>query len=296
MIIIGSGLAGCLAAALIPGSKIYEPKNETPKHKAVLRFRTDQIGKALGIPFKKVTVHKGIWHNDHPVQLAPKYIVRYARKVSQKITYRSIIHQETVERYIAPYNFHEILLDKAGNITYNYNIPNLLETDFHKYKISTMPIEVLCNLFNIPMKVNTMISEPIYVSRYDIPDCDIHMTNYYTGTNTSIYRASISGNEVIIESSFPINADDINIIKQSFGLDAVYFNYLLFNYEQKNGKITPFDDEVRKNIIFQLTRDHGIYSLGRFATWRNIVLDDVYKDILRIKEWSNQSEYDRVIR
>ena len=296
MIIIGSGMAGCLAAALIPGSQIYEPKNETPKHKAILRFRTDQIGKALGIPFKKVTVHKGIWHNDHPVQLAPKYIVRYARKVSQKITDRSIIHQETVERYIAPDNFHKILLDMAGEVFYNYDILNLYGDDLNPGRISTIPIEVLCNLFNIPIKVNTMMSDPIYVSRYDIPDCDIHMTNYYTGTNTSIYRASISGNEVIIESSFPINADDINIIKQSFGLDAVYFYQLLFNYEQKNGKITPFDDEVRKNIIFQLTRDHGIYSLGRFATWRNIVLDDVYKDILRIKEWSNQSEYDRVIR
>jgi hypothetical protein len=296
MIIIGSGLAGCLASALIPGSKIYEPKHATPKHKAILRFRSDQIGKALGIPFKKVTVHKGIWHNDHPVQLAPKYIVRYARKVSQKITDRSIIHQETVERYIAPDNFHEILLDMAGTISYNYDTLNLYGDDFHTHKISTIPMEVLCDLFDIPIKINTMISDPIYVSRYDIPDCDIHMTNYYTGTNTSIYRASISGNEIIIESSFPIDGEDINIIKQSFGLDAVPFYQQLFNYEQLNGKITSFDDKDRKNIIFQLTKVHGIYSLGRFAIWKNIVLDDVYKDILRIKEWSNQSEYDRVVR
>jgi hypothetical protein len=36
--------------------------------------------------------------------------------------------------------------------------------------------------------------------------------------------------------------------------------------------------------LFRLTHERNIYSLGRFATWRNILLDDVVDDIAAIKK------------
>ena len=43
--------------------------------------------------------------------------------------------------------------------------------------------------------------------------------------------------------------------------------------------------------MHKMTVDHGVYSLGRFATWRNILLDDVVKDIDVIKSMMGQDKY-----
>jgi hypothetical protein len=45
----------------------------------------------------------------------------------------------------------------------------------------------------------------------------------------------------------------------------------------------PIDDALRKQLLFRLTHEHNVFSLGRFATWRNILLDDVVDDIVQVK-------------
>lgn len=290
MRIIGAGLSGCLAALMIPGSEIYEPLEKPKVHQALLRFRSDRIGKAVGIPFKKVVVHKGIWHNNTPVQLAPKYIIRYARKVSSAITARSIVNQEPVERWIAPIDFHRQML----NMLYVAPLSNFQNLVDGEAVISTVPMNVLNEKLEIDNFPCELVSQKIYVSKFVIEDCDIHMTNYYTGTDTPVYRASLSGNELIVESSFPIVRKDMDIIKASFGLDGIPLHFRIENFEQSIGKINPIDEQKRKAHLYRLTRDYNIYSLGRFAIWKNIVMDDVYNDILRIKEWVHKSDYDRV--
>lgn len=289
MRIIGAGLSGCLAALMIPGSEIYEPLEKPKVHQALLRFRSDRIGKAVGIPFKKVVVHKGIWHNNTPVQLAPKYIIRYARKVSSAITARSIVNQEPVERWIAPIDFHQQMLNML-----NVNPFNGIYFDEDEVTISTVPMNVLNANLGIDNFACELISQKIYVSRFKFEDCDIHLTNYYTGTDTPVYRASLSGNELIVESSFPIVRKDVDIVKASFGLDGIPHFFVRENFEQEIGKINPIDEQKRKAHLYRLTKEYNIYSLGRFAIWKNIVMDDVYNDILRIKEWVNKSDYDRV--
>lgn len=306
MYILGAGLSGCLAGMLIPDSEILEPKKESIQntHQAILRFRSDQIGRAIGIPFKKVVVHKGIWHNGEPVQLHPKYIVRYSRKVSDSITARSIIHQESVERYIAPIDFHQQLKHKLKDrIEYNIRLHNEV---FKCYGIanpiiSTLPMYVLSDLTGVKFDfegVGSNISkiQKIYVSKYRIENCDLYATNYFTDSKTSVYRASINGNELIIESILPIETKDVVYVKQSFGLDGAILFKGISNFEQINGKFAPVDEHLRKAFIYECTSKLNIYSLGRLAIMKNIVLDDVYKDILRIKEWINQSEYDKVAK
>jgi hypothetical protein len=72
-------------------------------------------------------------------------------------------------------------------------------------------------------------------------------------------------------------------INNAFGIGLSNCNSL-GSVEQKYGKISPVEDAVRKQLLFQLTHEHNIYSLGRFATWRNILLDDVVDDIGAIKK------------
>ena len=60
-------------------------------------------------------------------------------------------------------------------------------------------------------------------------------------------------------------------------------------------KITPIDEDTRRWVIETLSQKEEIYSLGRFATWRNILLDDVLKDLQVIKKLMNADLYSRKI-
>ena len=65
---------------------------------------------------------------------------------------------------------------------------------------------------------------------------------------------------------------------------------------QRYGKILPFDEEERQAFILWATETFGIYSLGRFATWRQILLDDLVRDIGVIKRLiENRSRYNLAI-
>jgi hypothetical protein len=51
-------------------------------------------------------------------------------------------------------------------------------------------------------------------------------------------------------------------------------------------KILPTDEDARREFIYWATTEFGIYSLGRFATWRpGLLLDDLIKDVRLIEGW-----------
>ena len=194
MVIIGAGLAGCLAGLMIPNSTIIEPGPNKITHQALLRFRTPNIGNAVGIQFEKVKVYKGIWHNDESVPLTPRAIALYSRKVSDTISYRSITNLDTAERYIAPANFHNMLKDQLnGRIKYDVDIN--MEDQFAC--ISTLPIFINAKALGVDVKSETTHTS-IFVNKFIVPDCNVHMTYYFTDPTTSVYRASLSGSQLII--------------------------------------------------------------------------------------------------
>ena len=122
--IIGAGLSGLLAASQFPEARIYErwPRETIKSHKALLRFRSDKIGRALGIPFKEVTVHKAIWSEGKFVQPNPKVCNQYSLKVAGTIEDRSIWNIDTCKRWIAPENLHDLLLKRfKDRIEWNWN-------------------------------------------------------------------------------------------------------------------------------------------------------------------------------
>jgi flavin-dependent dehydrogenase len=75
MVILGAGMAGCLAACIFTDATILEAKTEIGAgHQALLRFRSPQIGEYVGIEFKQVTVHKSIWEGGRDVAPSPRLL------------------------------------------------------------------------------------------------------------------------------------------------------------------------------------------------------------------------------
>lgn len=296
MIIIGAGLSGCLAGALNRKARLYEAGlGVSGQHRAVLRFREDTIGHALGIPFKKVRVRKGIVVNgvDHHV-VTPALANRYAQKVTGRITERSINNLDPVDRFIAPGNLHEILGEMChGRIEFGTTVD---ATSFPGWKaagepiVSTIPLPSLLHALGVSTP-HQFDYAGITVSRWQVPGCDVHQTLYFPGEETSIYRATLTDEDLIVEGVREFELSEENYIAKSFFFSLSQAR-LVSRGSQRYGKIIPLPDNERKELLLKITLNHNIYSLGRFACWRNILLDDVYYDYRKIEQMIKLNHYD----
>lgn len=279
--IVGAGLAGLIAAHAWPQAAVLEaaPKPRAG-HRALLRFRSEAVGRLTGIEFRRVTVRKGIWADYSFQAPAIRWANLYAQKVLGRLAgERSIWNLETSERFIAPDNLYDQLLDAVGDrIQWGTNAS--FKTG--QLLVSTAPLPLVLKQLDIAAPFE-FPRAPIHVTRYHVPGADVFQTIYFPERGIGLYRASITGDTLIAESVDPIEEDDEKEIERAFGI-ALGNCERLEAVEQKYGKIAPVNDAVRKQLLFRLTHEHNIYSLGRFATWRNLLLDDVVDDITMIKK------------
>lgn len=296
MIIIGAGLAGLLCGALNPGSTIYEakPKNEI-SHKALFRLRSNRISELTGISLRKVQVTKGIWFDGKSAQISPRLAHLYSKKVSSKITDRSITNLDTCTRYIPPEDFIQKLISKNTDIRYNYDYFNN-EADFPVEVVSTIPMPILAYKlkFNEHHYFNdNCIGKKIFINQLRIKNCDSYSTIYYPNPKLNIYRASLNGDILIIESTENIFSNETKIVLESFGLvPSDIVAGIVTNHTQQLGKINEIDDKLRSDFITEMSISNKIYSLGRFATWRpKILLDDICEDIFIIRRLIEGGNY-----
>jgi hypothetical protein len=306
MKIYGAGIAGLLAGCTFQSAEIIESRQKSESgHKALLRFRTPAVGDAVGIEFKKVRVHKGIWLDGKFVE--PNIMVAnlYSQKVIGRLADRSIWNIEPTDRYIAPLDFIEQLEERcASRIEWGRKIG--WEDIAHTHKsipiISTLPMNAMVEMaskITVGKKPDISFNyAPITVRRWTIPGADVYQTIYFPSPNVSLYRASITGNLLIAEYITP------PLSKIDDGLDYPFWTaFGLSNGDmrqleianQRYGKIAPIDDTWRKKFIYQLSTQFNIFSLGRFATWRNLLLDDVIKDLGVLKKLMNSGIYERSV-
>jgi len=293
MIIVGAGMSGLLAGALNPGSIIYEAgENKESDHQALFRCRKPDIGKMLGIPFKEILVHKAIWLDGKEVNSSPRITHMYSKKATGIISARSIFNISSAVRYIPPKDFI-YQLKKRCNIKYNnpFNISDFEIINFNEPIISTIPIFKMAAMLGV--KIDSICHcNPIYVNRIFIPKCNSYCTVYYPDPKFSAYRASITGDTLIIEGTKKLCYKDLTEIYTSLGIKFYDDPTQYKNHKQKFGKIIPIDNKIRQNIITDLTLKYGIYSLGRFATWRpKILLDDILEDIFVIRRLIEEGHY-----
>ncbi len=292
MKIFGAGLAGLIAGYIFPKAIIYEKNNKDFKsHQALLRFRTNKISEITGIKFKKVNVLKSIWIDGAEVQPSPRIVAMYSQKVTGKYENRSIMDISTKTRYIAPDNFHSLLInDLRERIQFNFEVD---ESDYTKHLpiISTLPLSFNSKMLGYNFETVKDISS-IYVSKYEIKSCDMYCTVYYPSNSIGVYRASITKNKLIIESkSNDLTVGELHIIRKSLGISDFDLEEEFVNFEQPYGKLYSLNDDERRVQIYKMSHDHNVFSLGRFAVHKNILLDDVAKDIYVIKEMINDDAY-----
>jgi hypothetical protein len=300
MKIIGAGMAGLIAAAILRNkvSCIYEHQNSLPNnHHAVLRFRSSIVGDTVNIPFERVQVLKQVlpWRN--PVADA----LSYSKKVTGQYMVRSITSAEgLVERYIAPPDFVNRLYNSIS-CEFRFGNDNWFrEDDGHRnlmrnQKISTIPMPFLMKILrygNVPefkFRQGFNIIVPV-------KNCAAYATLYSPDPMSIWYRASLTGNILIIECMHqPIDVDDtIRNVACILGInwkDLDFENYSC--KEQKYMKILPIDEGIRRRFIMWASDNFGIYSLGRFATWRpGLQLDDLVNDVRVIQRISSTNSYD----
>ena len=286
MKIIGAGMAGLIAANYFSRYKptVLEIQKELPhNHSALLRFKTNVIGEAMKIPFTKVLVHKSIVHGDQFIEKSNPFVCnQYSLKVIGSIRSRSIWNTESDYRYIAPYNLIEQLA-KDVDIKYSTDFNLSTKTESEPI-ISTIPMLVMMKKIGWKCKAN-FGRRRIWALNADIDiDIDVYQTIYFSDFDKIYYRASIVGNKLIAEFCAEPEQDAeyyCSEILSYFGMDEdtrIHAKNVTMKV-QEYGKIVEVDDEERKEFIYTLTRDHGIYSLGRFATWRQILLDDLISDL-----------------
>lgn len=247
----------------------------------MLRFRSDAVSRLTGIPFRKVTVRKGIWYNRQFCEPSIALANAYSHKLfGRLVSDRSVWHIDPVERWVAPENLYEQLAEHAGD-RIQWGMPD----DFIMAKdegpiISTAPLPLVMAALDMPPL--KLVRAGINVDRYRIYDADLFQTIYFPDLAADVYRASITGELLIIERIDGQQHNALPMVMDAFCIRHGNVQHIE-TVEQKYGKIIPLPDEVRKRTLFKLTHQHGIYSLGRFACWRNLLLDDVVDDIDVIK-------------
>lgn len=296
MKIYGAGLAGLLAGCHFQRATIYEAQPQHQPHKALLRFRSSAVGDAVGIEFRKVRVHKAIWPPEKP---SIRRANQYSQKVVGVLADRSIWDLEPVDRYIAPGDFIEQLLERcAGRIVWEHAISANDLVPYGENTISTLPMSMVhqwvctyrrTHVESISDEVNFAFKH-IHVRRYKIAGADVFQTVYFPLPSTTLYRASITGDTLIAEY---IGEPDGYDFFTAFGINQDDCAELETTNNKTDRKIRTINNEWRKEFIYDLTTRFNIYSLGRYATWRNILLDDVVHDITVLKKMMKAGAYDR---
>jgi hypothetical protein len=304
VIILGAGLSGLLAARSLQQLNpfILEKQTSLPNnHSALLRFRTDEVAQLTGLPFKQVNVYKGVLTEDGDIINNPtiRDFNAYSVKATGQVSERSIINLAPSKRYIAP-NYLIASLAAAQRIQYKFDAKNHFysRSNDHIPVISTIPMPELMAILEYPNQPSFQYKS-IWTVNAELNSVDIYQTLYVPYGDNHPYRVSITGNKMTLE--FAQEPEDWA------GSVEYYMDLLLPNWykgdigtssvimkKQDYGKIIPISNNQRQKFILWATDNHNIYSLGRFATWRPILLDDLVKDLRAINKWIVQrNDYDR---
>jgi len=302
VIVVGAGMAGLLAAAILRNecTKIIESQSSLPNnHSAVLRFRSTAVSDALNIPFRQVDVMKAveIWRNPIADCLA------YSVKTNGSATLRSITGATGLmeKRYIAPPDFIQ-RLEACVSVPIDYDTP--LSPDFIKHTtpwagtpiISTIPMHSLMKLLGWENRNSFRWVDGVNIQAR-LPGAEAYCSLYIPDPSYPGSRISITGDELVIECPSPsrstpdgkylprvrtpeLTAEQIvELALSSLGLKGHSVEDII-SIPQKYSKILPIDNKERQRFILWASENYNIYSFGRFATWRpGLLLDDLVKDI-----------------
>jgi hypothetical protein len=126
-----------------------------------------------------------------------------------------------------------------------------------------------------------------------IKNCDAYATIVVPDPMIAFYRASITGDKLIVEAtgdgSLHMGKDPEGAIVEAclmLGVTRDVF-YDVEVHASAYAKIAPIDEAERRNFIYWASTMTGrAYQLGRYATWRpRLLLDDLVHDVRLIESW-----------
>lgn len=312
IIIIGAGMAGLLAANILRRHEVQVVERQTAlpnNHHAVLRFRSTRVSDACHIPFRKVKVFKACDEQD-PIRAA----MLYAKKVTGRYEVRSLINLEPCERWIAPPNLIQQMEASVPPVAYGVDGSLYLNPKDRLPDgvpiVSTLPMPVLMDLLEYEGPRPDFTSREGFTLTATIAGCDIFATRYYARGDGTMYRASITGNRLILEfvgapagrsGLLPEdNWDQLQLLEvaRDFGVeeDGQVYRHEPMMHQSRYAKLAELSTEDRRkamDFMFWASTHWNVYSLGRFATWRpGLLLDDVVDDVLKIERWIGGGNYD----
>ena len=287
MQIYGLGYASLLAAAAFPKARIVATSGLFVPNKAVFRFKSTAFTELTGIPLTAIKVSKGIWDGAQFIAPNIRAANAYSLKVSGGLSDRSIWDATgTGElRYLPPKDLGQRLLALAKgriDVVPKYNAKP------EKTVISTLPLWWWYPAFK------RSAARPVYVHEYTLTmPSSVHETVYYPYHNF-IYRATIDGTVLKVESTAPLA--DLEAAAEPFGLSPYDVQVQDVPYTRISlGKLGKIDEDARRAAIRALTLERGVYSLGRWSTYRQIGIDAICKDIAVIKSMLAQDTYGRAL-
>lgn len=285
-VIVGAGMAGLLAGCMIRDHVIVEAQPHLPNnHHSILRFRSSVVGDVVGIPFKKVRMMKCVhpWQNPVADQLSYSYKTNGTAQLRSAVTATG----ELSDRFIAPPDFIKKMSDMC-----TVQLGTLFDPSSWAEGqpiISTMPMPLLMNMlgWREPPEFKTHKG---FVLQCSVRSVDAYCTVYDPDPASAISRVSITGDRLIAELSWPQEASKVLArATDLLGLpDRLVITDIGGVVEQQYAKILPINEDVRKKFIMWATERFGIYSLGRFATWRpGLLMDDIVNDVRVIQRLIN---------
>lgn len=295
-------MAGLLAARMLArrGPHVVEKQESLPNnHHALLRFRTNAVSTVTGIPFKQVQVIKSVFGGNGLHQA-----ILYARKVIGRPAIRSIIDTAPATRYIAPPDFIKQLA-MGSQISFDIDAGMHYDDlrDLTVPVVSTVPMSMLMDWLDYRGPRPEFRFKRGVVWKATVPDCDIYATIYFPSTLEPFYRASITGDQLVVElatddelSHSPVQWE--GYIKTAFGLEGIELSPWVVK-NQPYAKIDAATDREKalcRTFMHWATVNHNVYSLGRFATWRaGLLLDDLVQDVQKIDRWIGAGHYDTAL-
>jgi hypothetical protein len=243
------------------------------------------VSDATGIPFTRETVHKGLLKDEQVVNEATlQDSNRYSLMVTGGNLYnRSIMDLRSGERWCAPRDFVQQMARKVDiqfNAEKDFVSWGMLEHD--DPTISTIPMPFMMKMFGW-RDIPDFKYLPVWTIKAQLKITSKVCQTIYQTEPLSWYRATLHGQELTLEFMFdPANEHALEAL-WPFGVDLQSLHFPQAINKIPIGKIQPIDETVRKRFLLWLTEKHNIYSLGRFATWRNILLDDIVKDVKQIE-------------
>lgn len=295
--IIGAGMAGLLAGNMLRLAhdiQIHEKQSTLPNnHNAVLRFRSTKVADTLGIPFKKVTMVKDVAPTGNNIVADA---MNYSWKSSGRLrSDRSILKcPEIAERYIAPPDLIARMADRVRyQIVYDSQYA-FNDAGVSHATISTMPMPELARVLNYP-ELNKLEFNYRHgsVLTATVPGCEAYCSVYVPYSSSTILRVSLTGDRLAIELTDDKKDEQVLLTAawEHLGLPSSVEPVDVAIKPQRYAKIQPIDEDERKRFMFWATDKFGIYSLGRFATWRpGLLLDDLVQDIQLIERWISKND------